>query len=603
MGDIKKSIINFIHDPYNPLINFEQGYLYEQAGQLAASFSFYMRCAEFSRDDVIACEALLRASYCINKQGGRDTKELHCIQHALSVCRTDAEPYYVLSLFHSWRNHWVSAYTQVCIALSSNCNFNTFIKQKRCLNKETLLFQKARCAVKIGKFNEARSIYVQFLQSGKRKDVLSSFKKLPAPAHPMIRYDRSKTLRVPLDISRNFLLFYQDIFVLTMCNAKKGGSYLEIGSDHYKHGNNTFLLEKEYGWRGISIDIHSPSVSVFNSRRENICVCADARTVDYMNLLQEMPTNIDYLQLDCDPPNITFDILQKIPFDTYTFGVITYEHDYYDDITGSFREKSRKFLNSKGYVLVAGNISPYMDKYPFEDWWIHPDIVDKTIYSPFLREDDSPIFGEDYMCTLGASFNKPIPSVMVFDNFYKTPMAVREYALKQIYQNPENHGAVGFRCEAGRKIFKGTKDYFEKLLGKKIPNGDGHGQWGYSTNGCFQWCPSGTPLVYHADSQAYAGIIYLTPDPPPQCGTSFFRHKKYKSMVGSDVFCHDDWHDPSFVGEIHTDPSPWEKVDSIGNVFNRLVLFKSSNIHAVTEYFGETIHDSRLFQLFFFDLD
>ena len=48
-------------------------------------------------------------------------------------------------------------------------------------------------------------------------------------------------------------------------------------------------------------------------------------------------TEIDYLQLDCDPPVITYKILLKIPFDKVKFGVITYEHDHYNDITNSYR--------------------------------------------------------------------------------------------------------------------------------------------------------------------------------------------------------------------------------------------------------------------------
>ena len=50
------------------------------------------------------------------------------------------------------------------------------------------------------------------------------------------------------------------------------------------------------------------------------------------------------------------------------------------------------------------------------------------------------------------------------------------------------------------------------------------------------------------------------------------------------------------------DSEPWEEVDRIGNIYNRLILFKSHNIHSVSKYFGENINNSRLFQLFFFDL-
>jgi transcription antitermination factor NusA-like protein len=51
------------------------------------------------------------------------------------------------------------------------------------------------------------------------------------------------------------------------------------------------------------------------------------------------------------------------------------------------------------------------------------------------------------------------------------------------------------------------------------------------------------------------------------------------------------------------DRNAWELVDTVGNVFNRLVIFDSKLIHAASEYFGSNIHDSRLFHLFFFDAE
>ena len=35
-----------------------------------------------------------------------------------------------------------------------------------------------------------------------------------------------------------------------------------------------------------------------------------------------------------------------------------------------WRQKSRKFLESKGYVLIAGNVSKKFG-FPFEDWWVN----------------------------------------------------------------------------------------------------------------------------------------------------------------------------------------------------------------------------------------
>lgn len=194
------------------------------------------------------------------------------------------------------------------------------------------------------------------------------------------------------------------------------------------------------------------------------------------------------------------------------------------------------------------------------------------------------------------------PGIIVVDDFYDTPDDIREYALGLEYQPPENHGAVGYRCEARRKIQPGTKQLFEKMLHCTISSGTEVGQWDYSTNGCFQWGGSDTPIVYHADSQAYAAIIYLTPDAPPRTGTSFMRHRTTK-IRDCTIFSH-DWYDSEPKNkEPHLDKKPWETVDSIGNVYNRLVIFKATNIHSVTDYFGEQIHDSRLFQLFFFNIN
>ena len=194
------------------------------------------------------------------------------------------------------------------------------------------------------------------------------------------------------------------------------------------------------------------------------------------------------------------------------------------------------------------------------------------------------------------------PNLIVIDNFYKNPNEVRDYALKLNYEPPENHGAVGYRCESGRKIKDGTKELFEKLLHKSIPDGNNVGEWNYSTNGCFQWCNASVPIVYHADNQKYAAIIYLTPDAPPNCGTSFFRHKKYK-IRNSEIFSKSDWYQSDLnYKEPHLDKTQWEVVDNIGNVYNRLVIFDAQYIHAVTEYFGEDINNSRLFQLFFFNV-
>ena len=87
---------------------------------------------------------------------------------------------------------------------------------------------------------------------------------------------------------------------------------------------------------------------------------------------------IDYLQLDIEPAKNTFEVLLSIPFEKYKFAVITYEHDYYVDISKSFRDKSRRYLRAMGYELLVSDLSPDGVS-NFEDWWVHPDLIDGQI--------------------------------------------------------------------------------------------------------------------------------------------------------------------------------------------------------------------------------
>jgi hypothetical protein len=43
------------------------------------------------------------------------------------------------------------------------------------------------------------------------------------------------------------------------------------------------------------------------------------------------------------------------------------------------------------------------------------------------------------------------------------------------------------------------------------------------------------------------------------------------------------------------------KVDEVGNVFNRLVIWDAQLIHAAPVYFGHNIDTARLTQVFFFN--
>jgi glycosyltransferase involved in cell wall biosynthesis len=178
----------------------------------------------------------------------------------------------------------------------------------------------------------------------------------------------------------------------------------------------------------------------------------------------------------------------------------------------------------------------------------------------------------------------------IVDNFYEDPYAVRKFALEQEFEQNLDY-YKGNRTK-NQYIVPGTKEAFEKIIGKKITNWtETHGMCGR-----FQYCTAQDDLVYHCDGQTLAGMIYLTPDAPHSCGTSLFAHKR------TGLRNENDFGDVNVFGETgFYDKTKFELVDTAGNVFNRLVLFDAKCIHSANEYFGTDITNSRLFHLFFFD--
>ena len=74
----------------------------------------------------------------------------------------------------------------------------------------------------------------------------------------------------------------QDRFVLTMLNYKKNGFFLELGSQHPKKNNNTFILEHKYDWNGIMVEYINSWLDEYKIYRPNsIHIIDDAQNIDY----------------------------------------------------------------------------------------------------------------------------------------------------------------------------------------------------------------------------------------------------------------------------------------------------------------------------------
>ena len=197
----------------------------------------------------------------------------------------------------------------------------------------------------------------------------------------------------------------QDKFVLMMLNKKTNGFFLEIGSSDPIYVNNTFVLENSYNWNGIMIEYENNWLNEYKIHRpKSIHVIDNAQYIDY-NLLfksNNVPNNIDYLQIDLDVDNSsTLNTLIKIDeqlLNEYKFATITFEHDIYssdneNDIWAITRKKSREIFLKRGYVLVFPDVqlpsdTSYKGKQcgAFEDWYVHPDLVDIELINKYKTD-------------------------------------------------------------------------------------------------------------------------------------------------------------------------------------------------------------------------
>tara|TARA_B100001996_G_scaffold377730_1_gene360797 strand:- start:1320 stop:1979 length:660 start_codon:yes stop_codon:yes gene_type:complete len=185
----------------------------------------------------------------------------------------------------------------------------------------------------------------------------------------------------------------QDKFVLNILKNKKKGFFLEIGSNHPIKINNSYILEKNYEWNGIMVEYDNKWLNDYKKFRPNsIHIINDATKIDYKKLFEinNVPMNLDYLQIDLWVKNgSTLNTLKKLNsevMDKHKFATITFEHDIYDTNYLNTRLVSRKIFEDRGYVRVFSDINN--GGYPYEDWYIHPDLVDNELVNTLIKKNE-----------------------------------------------------------------------------------------------------------------------------------------------------------------------------------------------------------------------
>lgn len=174
----------------------------------------------------------------------------------------------------------------------------------------------------------------------------------------------------------------QDSYVQWVLQKKRNGTFLEIGSNDPIEINNSYVLESEYGWRGIMVEYDSKYLTSYKENRPTaIHVMEDATKVDYLEHLEQLAPPekcVDYLQIDLEVSNDStmsaLNQVEKTMQAGYKYAVVTFEHDVYQDTKYETRPRSRQVFEQNGYQRIFSDVKN--DGNPFEDWYVHPDLVD-----------------------------------------------------------------------------------------------------------------------------------------------------------------------------------------------------------------------------------
>jgi hypothetical protein len=184
---------------------------------------------------------------------------------------------------------------------------------------------------------------------------------------------------------------FQDLFAYFFSGCKKNGIFIEIGGGNGVDLSNTYILEKNFKWKGVicepDIRLHSNILTkrkcfletkpVSNSLNKNIYFyfkglydsytsfhadpsAKKLKSISLNNLIKkyQLGKNIDYISIDTEGNEL--DIIKNFNFNKYNVKIFTIEHNFKQKI----REKIYKILIKNNYQRMFKYIS-YMD-----DWYI-----------------------------------------------------------------------------------------------------------------------------------------------------------------------------------------------------------------------------------------
>ena len=106
----------------------------------------------------------------------------------------------------------------------------------------------------------------------------------------------------------------------------------------------------------------------------------------------------------------------------------------------------------------------------------------------------------------------------------------------------------------------------------------------------------------HTDSRKlcrYAAVIYLTPQPEPDGGTSFYRLRYPNGALGGNICSPPHANLREALGVKGLPLEAWQEETRVENKFNRMLLYRANMVHSASSYFGFDHAEKRMTAVFF----
>ena len=197
--------------------------------------------------------------------------------------------------------------------------------------------------------------------------------------------------------------------------------------------------------------------------------------------------------------------------------------------------------------------------------------------------------------------------VTVINDFYDNPDAIRQFALAQKYKFRHEETGLdyvypGCRTQDLHALDPSLQATVLKKLVSVFHLAE-HDAMRWAISSSFQSVSEiyGQGVIHTDTNTIFAGVLYLSPNAPLDAGTSIYRKNASFSQEKYQQAC--DANDARFKkGDIVMDTSfhsMFDEVIRVNNVYNTLILFEGDMHHAANHFFGSTLADSRLAQVFF----